>query len=337
MIPIKGRLERYKRILYSFYNYKRQRSVLDYPPYLLWIEPTNHCNLACVMCTNVQLSRDMKGYMEFGLFKKIIDEACQYVLDINLFLGGESLLHKEISNMIVYARSKGIKVFINTNATLLNSEISRSLLDAGLDVLTISFDGYEKEIYESIRVKADFGKTLNHIIHFLEEKKRRGAKKPYTVFQVIEFNDPRTKSPAEVKQAFYRQFKGLPLDRFTFIPLHNFGGRVDNIEEKNFRIKSPSYTPCMFLWYSMSILWDGRVVPCCIDFKGEYILGDVKKESLLDIWNGERLAGLRRKMIEKRYKEVNLCKGCDVLFKPTLFGIPMRSLKGLWSLFAGNE
>ena len=161
MIPIKGRLERYKRIFYTFYNYKRHKSVLG----------------------------------------------------INLFLGGESLLHKEISNMIVYARSEG----------------------------------------------------------------------------------------------------------------------------KNFRIKSSSYTPCMFLWYSMSILWDGRVVPCCIDFKGEYILGDVKKESLLDIWNGERLVELRRKMIKKRYKEVNLCKGCDVLFKPTIFGIPVRSLKGLWSLFAGNE
>ena len=87
----------------------------------------------------------------------------------------------------------------------------------------------------------------------------------------------------------------------------------------------------------MSILWDGRVVPCCIDFVGEYLLGDVRKESLLEIWNGDKLVELRKKIIGRRYKEVNLCKGCDVLFKPKILGIPVRSIKGVWSLLAGNE
>lgn len=275
--------------------------------------------------------------MEFGLFKKIIDEVCQYVLDINLFLGGESLLHKDISKMITYAKSKELKVFINTNATLLNNDATHKLLDSGLDVLTISFDGYEKKIYEAIRVKASFDKTLNNIIGFLKEKKKRGLKKPYTVFQVIEFNDPNTKSPDDIKRSFHQRFDGLPLDRFTFIPAHNFGGRLSDSEEEKFRVKSRTYHPCMFLWYSMSILWDGQVVPCCIDFRGEYPLGDITKTPLLNIWNGKPMMDLRLKMIERRYKEINLCKGCDVLFKQTVLGIPVRSVKGLWSMFAGNE
>lgn len=87
----------------------------------------------------------------------------------------------------------------------------------------------------------------------------------------------------------------------------------------------------------MSILWDGRVVPCCTDFTGEYTLGDIKKESLMDIWNGEGLVELRSKIIEKKYREVSLCKGCDILFRPQIMGIPMRSLKGFWNLFAGNK
>ena len=230
----KTRYDRYKRIINSVYKFKRHKSVLDYPPYLLWIEPTNRCNLACVMCTNVDIPKEMRGYMEFGLFKKIIDEAKDFVFDINLFLGGESLLHKEIFQMISYACSKGLKVCLNTNATLLNDKVSKGLMDAGLDVLTISFDGYEKQIYESIRVKANFDKTLNNIINFLDEKKRKGNKKPYTVFQVIEFNDPKTKSSEEVKQEFYNRFKGLPLDRFTFIPAHNFGGRLSTKDEKRY-------------------------------------------------------------------------------------------------------
>lgn len=333
----KNRYDRYKRIMNSVYNFKRHKTILDYPPYILWIEPTNHCNLACTMCTNIDIPKVQRGYMEFGLFKKVIDEAKNFVFDINLFLGGESLLHKEIFKMIDYTQSKGFKVCLNTNATLLTDRVSKGLIDAGLDVLTISFDGYEKQIYESIRVKANFDKTLNNILHFLDEKKSRGSKKPYTVFQVIEFNDPKTKSDDDVKQDFYRRFEGLPLDRFTFIPAHNFGGRLSTKDDRKFRVRSRVYTPCTFLWYSMSILWDGRVVPCCIDFVGEYELGNVKNESLLDIWNSPRLVELRKKMIEKRYKEINLCKGCDALFKPKVLGIPLRSIKGAWSLFVGNK
>lgn len=337
MNNIRNRIERYKRIIHSVYSYKRKKTVLNYPPYILWVEPTNHCNLECVMCPTVNTPKDRKGYMELGLFKKIIDDVHKYVFDINLFLGGESLLHKDIAAMISYATDRGIKVCLHTNATMLTKKTAEDVLDAGLDMISISFDGYEKEVYESIRVKANFNKTLNNIISFLNEKKRRGSKKPYTVFQIIEFNDPETKSPEGVKQAFYNQFKGLPLDRFSFITPHNFGGRIKDDDRKRFRVKSNTYAPCTFLWYSMSILWDGRVVPCCTDFTGEYVLGDIKNESLMSMWNGKKLVELRTKIIEKRYKEVNLCKGCDILFRPKIFGIPTRSLKGIWSLVAGNK
>lgn len=289
------------------------------------------------MCPNVEIPKEMRGHMEFGLFKKIIDEACEFVFDINLFLGGESLLHKEIVQMISYARSKGIKVCLHTNATMLDGKMAEGIMDAGLDVLSISFDGYEKEVYESIRVKANFDKTLNNIIQFLQIKKKRGGKKPYTIFQIIEFKDTRTDSSQELKQAFRRQFEGLPLDRFSFIIPHNFAGKIDVGDGKKFRPKSLSYTPCTFLWYSMSILWDGRVVPCCTDFTGEYTLGDISEESLQDIWNGKSLVDLRAKISEGRYKEVSLCRGCDIPFRPTIWGIPMRSLKGFWSIFAGNR
>ena len=71
MIEIKSLFERYKRIIHSVYSYKRKKIVLNYPPYILWIEPTNHCNLECVMCPTVNTPKDSKGYMELGLFKKM--------------------------------------------------------------------------------------------------------------------------------------------------------------------------------------------------------------------------------------------------------------------------
>ena len=124
--------------------------------------------------------------MDWDLYKKIIDEAKGFVHDINLFLGGESLFHKRLPDMIRYARENGIGTRLSTNATVLTKDKAKAIIDAGLDFIIFSFDGYEKEVYEKIRVNASFEKTLANIKGFLEEKKRRGSRKPYVVFQVIE-------------------------------------------------------------------------------------------------------------------------------------------------------
>lgn len=62
-------------------------------PQTLSIEPTNYCNLACISCSSQIISRD-KGYMDFDLFKKIIDDASNIgVSSVHLWLHGEPLLH----------------------------------------------------------------------------------------------------------------------------------------------------------------------------------------------------------------------------------------------------
>ncbi|HAS17570.1 MAG TPA: hypothetical protein DCR39_06725, partial [Nitrospiraceae bacterium] len=113
------------------------------------------------------------------------------------------------------------------------------------------------------------------------------------------------------------------------IPPHTFGGKVEREEGKGFRRLGSKYVPCTFLWYSMSVRWDGMVVPCCVDLAGDMPVGDVNKESLLDIWNGERLMDIREKIVSKRYKEILLCSGCDILWKEQVLGIPVKSIKEL--------
>src|SRR3989304_3706257 len=178
------KLFRFSRIAW---HYKRGSVKLPYGPLRLWVEPTSFCNLKCSMCTSKDIPDEKVGYMEWALYKKIIDEARGVVYDINLFMGGESLFHKRLLEMIAYAKANGIRTRLSTNATVLTKDKREALLDAGLDFIIFSFDGYEKEIYEQIRVNANFEKTLRNIREFLEEKKRRGGRLPYVVFQVIEF------------------------------------------------------------------------------------------------------------------------------------------------------
>lgn len=318
------------------------------------------------MCTNKDIPEDKIGYMDWDLYKKIIDEAKGFVYDVNLFMGGESLFHKKLPDMIRYAKANGIGTRLSTNATVLTKGKREELLDAGLDFIIFSFDGYEKEVYEKIRVNANFEKTLDNIKAFLEEKKMRGSKKPYVVFQVIEFADHENTAPShfplpiggegnenslplkgkdrvgmvlsqdETKKAFLKNFEDLPIDKFSIIQPHTFGGRVKLETGKGFRAKGCRYVPCTFLWYSMSIRWDGMSVPCCVDLAGDMSLGDLRKESLLNVWNGPLLTDMRAKIAAGRYSEVPLCSRCDILWKEQVLGIPVKSIKELRYFITGS-
>ncbi len=337
------------RFIRVLWHYKRGTSRLPYAPMRLWVEPTSFCNLKCPMCTSKDIPEDKIGYMDWGLYKKIINEAKGFVHDINFFLGGESLFHKRLPDMIRYAKENGIGTRLSTNATVLTKDKAKAILDAGLDFIIFSFDGYEKEVYEKIRVNANFEKTLGNIRRFLEEKKMRGGSKPYVVFQVIEGLSDENPSPFPLplgernkvrggfssenkddnRRAFLKGLEGLPIDKISLIEPHTFGGKISREGEKKFRAVGRKYVPCTFLWYSMSVKWDGTVVPCCVDLAGEMPLGDVSKQSLLEIWNGQKLIELREKIASGRYTDVPLCKGCDILWKEQLLGIPVKSLKEL--------
>ena len=64
--------------------------------------------------------------------------------------------------------------------------MSKSLIEAGLDLISFSFDGYNKKSYESIRVKANFDKTLANIERLFELKKELKSKTPKTVMEIME-------------------------------------------------------------------------------------------------------------------------------------------------------
>lgn len=301
-----------------------------YMPVRMWVEPTNTCNLKCVMCP--QSCDDVKfqrGYMEFALFRKIIDEAKTFVYDMNLHHTGESLLHPEIVEMVRYAKDAGIYTRMHSNATKLTEELARGLLDAGLDFLSFSFDGFDKQTYEGIRRGANFERTLENIRTFLRLKKARGNVRPLTVFETIDFTaqlgTPSGLIPITPEiQAFRKQFDGLPLDKFVLKAPHNWAGRFD-AEGKP--LHPEKFCACTFPWYAMVVFWNGNVSPCPQDFFNNLSLGNVKESSLRDVWLGEQAVMLRKKMKTRQFQDLNPCATCDLLYRDSLLGIPTSHLK----------
>jgi MoaA/NifB/PqqE/SkfB family radical SAM enzyme len=282
--------------------------------------------------------------MEWGLYRKIIDEAASFASGVNLFLGGESLLHKDIFRTIRYASEKGIKTRLNTNATLLDERRARLLLDSGLDYLVFSFDGYDKESYERIRVNANFEDTLEKVKGFCRLKAELGKRKPYTVLKsMIVYGGQET---PRKREEFRHRFDGLLIDQFQVTEVLSWRGVF--AEQKDLLIKpwGKRYNPCPFIWSTMSILWDGTVVPCCFDSFGVYPVGDVAHAPLRDLWNSERLLSLRRSLAHGEYQGHPLCGKCELLweerrvlgFPPTLLKVALsHPLEGLFGYRAVNR
>lgn len=320
-------IERFAQMYWNYVVLKK--TYLSYLPIRFWIEPTNNCNLKCVMCPNSLSEQQRRGFIEFRIFKKIIDEIKDFAYDTRVHHRGESLLHPEIFEMIGYANRAGIKTELHTNATLLTEDRATGLLNSGLDFLSFSFDGFEKGDHERIRVNSDFDRTLSNIIGFLDMKRRLGRKKPFTVIEVIEFDNGQNKSMEEkvaLISGFKQRFHLLPLDKFILKPPHNWGGSYQ-IRNPKSETRNPNYTPCTFPWFALVVLWDGTVLTCPQDFYAEYPLGNVKENSINEIWNNSRMQSLRKRMISKELEGVGCCQSCDMLYRPAFIGVPTPNIK----------
>ena len=126
----------------------------------LIIEPTNTCNLRCTFCFVTEGMTRKEGFMDFALFKKIIDD-CPDLEHLCMHNWGEPLLHKDIE-YITKKLSTVANVEVVTNGDPLNSKMLKKLYDSNAGRCLISmYDGPEqiqkfKKIINDSKVPEDF-------------------------------------------------------------------------------------------------------------------------------------------------------------------------------------
>jgi len=320
------------------------RTRLPNPPYYVNIEPNNVCNLRCSICS-MDGSRS-NGFMDSALFRKVADDAAASgVTEVRLFLGGEPLLHPEIAELVRYAEGVGLITCIHTNAVRLDESMATALLDAGLSQISFSFDGETREEYERVRVGGHFDQVLANILRFLELKKARGLHFPETTLQMIRLANPPGRSaeagrrqrlrvrglpppaPRCIDRDFAALFDDLPLDHWLVLSPHNWAGELSDIVVRRGKV----FFPCQALWQSLSIAWDGSVMLCCGDLNGRVVLGDMKKETVMQVWNSPRLVGIRAQHLSAHALECSLCVACGASWRNHH---PLIS--DLWKLLRGR-
>jgi MoaA/NifB/PqqE/SkfB family radical SAM enzyme len=259
------------------------------------------------MCPRELLSRE-RGFMDLGLFEKIIREVSglRRKPATHLHGFGEPLLDKRLPERIRLAKTCGIKhTYIVSNAALLFPETSRRIIDAGLDKMKISFYGTDEDSYNATMKRLDFNVTFRNIKDFLRIRKEMQRRHPRVILQYI---------PTETNRARMDEFRALwdPLidkkagDCLNVTALHNYGGgRSYNQMGKKI------VSVCYFPWTSMSVLWDGRVVTCCMDSNGVQVLGDLNSQTVKEVWTGPVLTGLRDDFKKLQYDAYPVCRSCD--------------------------
>ena len=135
----------------------------------VYIEPTNLCNLDCVTCMR-NVWDEAPGRMSEAVFQRILAGIRAFQPTPTVFFGGfgEPLTHPSICEMVAQAHQSGAVVELITNGILLSVEMSRRLMDAGLDRLWVSLDGATPESYADVRLGAALPEVIANLRHLKE-------------------------------------------------------------------------------------------------------------------------------------------------------------------------
>jgi len=267
---------------------------------------TNLCNAACIMCPHSRLKK--MGVMDFKLYKKIIDNASKLgIKSLTLSFFGEPLLDKGLLEKIKYAKEKGMIVAFYSNASLLTEKWAKDLIESGLDGITISFDGYSKETNEKIRKNLKFETTRKNVLGLINMRNKLKKKNPSINLVLVELEENKN----EIKQ-FYSEWKEK-VDGINIINMRNWANDLDKKGTKesfHFNKKIKRYA-CGLIWHRMVIDWNGDVVLCCDDWNHSSVLGNLKKQSIEEVWKGDKLRNIKKAHLNQEFHKIPLCAGCN--------------------------
>ena len=276
---------------------------IDFPRMVV-LSVTYRCNSRCPSCPYVQ-SKIRQSYkdtpfMPAEIFKKIADECGKYHSVIRLTGGGEPLLHPQMVELIEYAKDAGAKIGLITNGSLLDAQTVVDLLGVGTDAIEISADAADKATYEKVRVGLKFDNLLQNVKYLM---RLRNSLKASTKVIVSIVNQKGVDVEGAVK--FWSKIVDkVQVRKYLTWNIGDAGKSADPEPLMKDR------EPCPFPFERLNIDSRGKAVFCSFDIAGETDFGNVKEQSIKDIWNGDKLSQWRKLLLEGKYEQIPLCKKC---------------------------
>ncbi len=303
------------------YDPGRGRSTLRGPT-TVQLQTVNRCNGSCIMCPyGASAAVGPAEAMDERLYLRILRQAGRTgaTRDLVLMLQNEPLLDPALPRRVRRAREilgPRARVKTVTNGSLLTPDKAGALIEAGIDVIDVSVDAHSPETYARIRPGLDFGEVVANTQAALAGRGRTRISARFL----------RQRDNAAEEEAFVRYWRSRGAS-VRFIPLSNRAGSVPGFED----IRPPSRRPlralartvlgrflprCLFPFIAVAVLCDGRVLVCCQDWGPRDIVGDLTRQSLAEVWNGEAMNHYRHLLWSWRPEDSAVCRDCSVARSP---------------------
>ena len=250
-------------------------------------------------------------------------------------LMGEPFLHPDAIEIIQYARSKGLEAAINTNCSLFGNEsLVNGLYESDVSSAVFSLQTPTRETYRLRRAGMDFDTYVSLVRKGVEKKfeKKSGMEIDIDLIHIENASqiDLRRDIVMNVTEKDAHEFLSdwvefaRNLEKRYSLPSrqHNVShltrsymqGELDTEILPGVRISSkrignygnalteckvvfPAFVgTCFGLIDELGILWNGDCVFCCVDFDGRTAFGNLKEQSLAEIWTGPVASRARRQM-----------------------------------------
>lgn len=283
-------------------------------PVSISAELTNTCNLNCPQCfTGSRLMTRKRGFMDIGLYKKVMKELSPYLYNINLYFQGEPMLHPQFFSFILIPAK--VRSVVSTNGHFLSEENSEKLVRSQLSRLIISLDGIDQNTYSTYRVNGNITDVTEGLKNLaIAKKKHRSSLIIELQFLVNSINEDQIKQVRQFAKSVNAvlRLKSMQIINKAEIAYWLPSGR----RFRRYTMKDGEYVPkirmhnrCARLWFNPVITWDGKVVPCCFDKNAEYVMGDLNNESFGEIWNGPKFRIFRKSIHSGRHM-IEMCREC---------------------------
>jgi len=134
------------------------------PPFMVSYSITQKCNLKCKHCYSDSVDQAAPDELSTEEAFQLMDDLSGWGIGLLIIDGGEPLCREDLLDVVKYASSKGIRVTIGSNGTLIDEEMARKMLDVGVMAVAISVDGADAQTHDSFRgVSGSFEQTLEGV------------------------------------------------------------------------------------------------------------------------------------------------------------------------------
>lgn len=284
-------------------------------PYELHFELTNLCNANCVFCPYQFQEREI-GFMTDEVFHKAVADfvACGGGSVGLTPIVGDALIDPKFLERVRFLRAQpGIdRIWVTTNAILLDKHGVDAVLTSGLTSITISTSGFDEESYRRIYRSTAYERFRRNVLELVE--RNRALPEPLTI--TIGLRTDRSLEAVMRDPDFQPILEHGPDIDFTW-SFTSAGGRVTREAlpaGMRLRVVNERRETCVQLYNGPIVLPDGTVMACsCVaamDAVPDLGIGNVLEQDLLEIWTSDRMKRLRASFGTEELNRT--CAGCDM-------------------------